>query len=316
MVKPDSLRIVFFGTPAFALLTLGALLRSRHSVVGVVTQPDRPSGRGQTITSPPVKPTALAANVPVLQPSRLQDPAFLTALSHLQPDLGVVVAYGRILTDAVLATPKFGLLNVHASLLPRYRGAAPVQRAIIAGERETGVTIIRLVQALDAGPMLASVPRPIGPEETSEEVEHDLARLGASLLVSTVDMLADGHLIEVRQDEAAVTWAPRLTREDGLIDWTQSAARIHDLVRGLHPWPHAFSFLDNRRLIFHRSTIVAHPQAPPGTVLEASGGRLTVAAGVDAVGVLEIQAEGGRVMTTRDFLAGHAVAAGHRFGAP
>src|SRR5207253_9914971 len=176
--------------------------------------------------------------VPVLQPARLKDPDFLGALAALDADIGVVAAYGKILTPAVLDTPPLGMINVHASLLPRHRGAAPIHRAVIAGDAETGITIMRVVSALDAGPTLAVLRRPIGRDETSEEVERDLARLGAGLLVSVVDALAAGHVIEQPQDEARATYAHRLTKEDGLIDWSQPAARIHNLVRGLHPWPH------------------------------------------------------------------------------
>jgi methionyl-tRNA formyltransferase len=178
MVTGGALRVVFFGTPEFAVPTLDALLRSRHQVVGVVTQPDRPRGRGQKTSASPVKAAAAAAGLPVLQPERLKDPAFLERLAALGADLGVVAAYGKILTDAVLAMPSLGLINVHASLLPRYRGAAPVHRAIIAGERETGVTIMRVVKALDAGAMIAKVRRAIGPDDTSDEVERDLAGRG------------------------------------------------------------------------------------------------------------------------------------------
>ena len=184
---------------------------------------------GQKTSAAPVKARALAAGLPVLQPERLKDPAFLDEPDGLGADLGVVAAYGKILTDAVLATPRLGLLNVHASLLPRYRGAAPVHRAVIAGERETGVTIMRVVKALDAGPMLAAVRRPIGPDETSEEVERDLARLGAELLVSTADDLAAGRSHETPQDESAATYAHRLTKDDGVIDWSWPADRVHDL---------------------------------------------------------------------------------------
>jgi methionyl-tRNA formyltransferase len=232
MVAAAPLRIVFFGTPEFAVPTLDALLGSRHPVVGVVTQPDRPRGRGQKVSAAPIKARALAAALPVLQPERLKDPAFLDALAALRADLGVVAAYGKILTDALLAVPRLGMINVHASLLPRYRGAAPVHRAIIAGERETGVTIMRVVKALDAGPMLTTVRRPIGPDETSDEVERDLARLGAHLLVSATDALAAGSSEETPQDDRTATYAHRLTKEDGVIDWNWPAARLHDQI---HP---------------------------------------------------------------------------------
>jgi methionyl-tRNA formyltransferase len=250
----DGLRIVFFGTPQFAVPSLDALLSaSPHQVVGVVTQPDRPRGRGQKVSDAPVKTRSLAAGLPVLQPARMKDPAFLEQLAALHADLGVVAAYGRILTDAILATPRLGMINVHASLLPRYRGAAPVHRAVIAGETATGVTIMRVVQALDAGGMISKEPRPIGPGETSDEVERDLASLGARLLVAVVDQIAQGTAQEQPQDEADATYAQRLTKDDGVIDWSWPAVHVHNLIRGLHPWPHAFSFLHGKRFILLRS---------------------------------------------------------------
>ena len=205
MVNRASLRILFFGTPEFALVSLDALLGSHHQVVGVVTQPDRPRGRGQRVSESPVKQRAVSAGLPVLQPERLRDTEFLQIATALEADLGVVAAYGKILTDHVLAMPPLGLLNVHGSVLPRYRGAAPVHRAIIAGDTETGVTIMRVVKALDAGAMFATATRPIAPDETSDEVERDLARLGADLLVSTLDDLTAGRTRETPQDDAIAT---------------------------------------------------------------------------------------------------------------
>jgi len=314
MVTGDRLRLVFFGTPDFAVPTLDALLRSHHDVVGVVTRPDRPRGRGQKTTAAPIKIRAAAAGLALLQPDRLTDPGFLGAFAALRPDLGIVAAYGKILTDAVLATPRLGLLNVHASLLPQYRGAAPIHRAIINGDRETGVTIMRVVKALDAGPTLAHVRRPIGADETSEEVERDLARLGADLLAASVDVLAGGRVQETPQNDATATYAHRLTKDEGLIDWTWSAQRIHNLIRGLHPWPHAFTFLGGHRLILRRSTTSPEsPAAPPGTILESGGDRLRVVAGAGVLDVVEIQAEGKRPMAVRDFLAGHRIAHGDAF---
>jgi methionyl-tRNA formyltransferase len=308
------LRVVFFGTPEFAVPTLDALLASRHSVVGVVCQPDRPRGRGHKTSAGPVKSRAVAAGVPVLQPERLKDEGFLQSLAAFGADLGVVAAYGRILTDAVLAIPRLGMINVHASLLPRYRGAAPVHRAIIAGERETGVTIMRVVKALDAGPMLASAPRAIGADETSDEVERDLARIGAPLLVKTVDSLAAGTVPETPQDDSAATYAHRLTKDDAALDWRAPAAHIHNVVRGLHPWPHASTFLHGRRLILLRSSSSDEPaDAAPGTILDTKTGDLVVAAGAGRVHLVEVQAEGKRPMTAREFLAGHRVSPGDRF---
>jgi methionyl-tRNA formyltransferase len=315
MTPARRLRIVFFGTPAFAVPTLDALLQSGHPVVAVVTQPDRPRGRGQKVTDSPVKQRAKAASLPLLQPTRLKDEAFRTALDDLDADLSVVAAYGKILPDDVLAVPRMGTINVHASLLPRYRGAAPVHRAIIGGEQETGVTIMRVVAALDAGPMLAAVRRPIGLDETSEQVEHDLARMGAALLVTTVNAIAGGPVAETPQNDADATYARRLTKEDGLIDWAAPAADIHNLVRGLHPWPHAFSVLRGRRFIILRSTPLREsPPVLPGTIVAADGDDLRIAAGDGSLRILEMQAEGRRAMSPREFLAGHHLSAGDRFG--
>jgi len=313
----EGLRVVFFGTPDFAVPTLEALLRSRHTVVGVITQPDRPRGRGHKTTDAPVKVVTAAAGVPILQPLRLRDAAFLDELTALKADVGVVAAYGRILTDQVLAVPARGFINVHASLLPRYRGAAPVHRAVIAGERETGVTIMRVVRALDAGPMLARVARPIGAEETSEEVEHSLARLGAALLAETLDSLAEGDVVETPQIESQATYAHKLTKEDGLVDWSSSAERIHNLIRGLHPWPHAFTFFGSQRLILRQSRWTGRQPADvvaPGTVVESGPDQLAVATGNGVLEITEIQAEGKRPMIVREFLPGHPLPARARFG--
>jgi methionyl-tRNA formyltransferase len=314
MVDDAPLRVVFFGTPEFALPTLDAILLSRHAVVGVVTQPDRPRGRGQRTTDAPVKVRARDARLPLLQPGTLNDASFLSALAGLRADIGVVAAYGRILSEAVLAVPRIGMINVHASLLPRYRGAAPVHRAIMAGEPETGVTIMRVVKALDAGPMLAAARRPIGRNETSLDVESDLAAIGASLLVATLDRLARGEVAETPQDESAASYARRLTKDDGRLDWDRPAVAVHDQIRGLHPWPHAHSFLLGARLILLRSvTSGAAAGAPPGTILAAHGDDLHVATGDGVVQLTEIQAEGKRPMNVRDFLAGHRLTAGDRF---
>jgi methionyl-tRNA formyltransferase len=314
VVTPAPLRVVFFGTPAFAVPAFDALLASRHRVVGVVTQPDRPRGRGQRTVDAPIKARAREAGVPLLQPSTLSDPSFTAALASLDADIGVVAAYGKILPERVLAMPRLGMINVHASLLPRYRGAAPVHRAVIAGEPETGVTIMRVVKALDAGPMLAVSRRPVGPNETSEEVQSDLARIGAALLTLTLDRVADGDVREARQDDSAATYAHRITKEDGLIDWTWPADRIHNLVRGLHPWPHAYTYANGARLIVLRSALANQSRGdPPGSVVTAHGDELRVAAGSGAVDLLEIQAEGKRPMSARDFLAGHRLQPGDRF---
>lgn len=316
MVGPVSgaLRVVFFGTPEFAVPSLRALLFSkRHQVVAVVTQPDKPRGRHHRIHNMPVKSQALAF-CPVLQPERLRAPEFLAELRALQPDLGVIAAYGKILPADVLEVPRLGMINVHASLLPKYRGAAPVHRAVMAGETETGVTIMRVIRELDAGPMFAKATRPIGPDETSDVVERGLAEIGARLLVTVVDQLADGAAREEPQDSAAATYAPRLTKEEGLIDWSLPASDIHNRVRGLYPWPHAFSYLGADRLIVRRTTVGRQVSGTPGTVVEVTRDALHVAAGDGrAVIIHELQPEGRRPMSARDFLAGRPVSAGATF---
>lgn len=312
--------VAFFGTPAFAVPTLERLLASPHRVRCVVTRPDRPAGRGHRVQAPPVKRVAVAASLPVLQPEQLTDPVFLETLRGFAADVGVVAAYGKILPEVVLAIFPRGMLNIHASLLPKYRGAAPVQRAILAGEVETGVTIQRIVPALDAGPIVAALRRPIGPDETSGEVEADLARLGADLLVRCVDDLDAGRLREAPQDETAATYAPRLTKAEGLIDWAAPAAVIHNRVRGLQPWPGAYSFLDGVRYVLVRTRpdpSAAVAEARPGEVIAARGDDLIVAAGErTAVRILALQPAGRRVMTAREFLAGHRVKPGARFETP
>jgi methionyl-tRNA formyltransferase len=316
MVNAPGLKVVFLGTPQFAVPTLDALLASSHTVVGVVTQPDKPRGRGQKETDAPVKARALAAKVPVLQPATLKDPAVLADLAALGADIGVVAAYGKILTQAVLDIPRLGMINVHASLLPRYRGAAPIHRAVIAGESVTGVTIMRVVRALDAGAMLAKVERTVGSNDTSEEVERDLATLGGALLVQTLDRMAAGPVEEVPQDDSLANYAHRLTKEDGLVDWSRSAVEIHNQIRGLHPWPHAYSYLDGQRLILWRSTWSPEAtSAAPGTVLAADGDQLRVATGSGTLLITELQAEGRRAARTREFLAGRKIPAGVRFSA-
>jgi methionyl-tRNA formyltransferase len=311
-----ALRVVFFGTPAFAVPTIEHLTRSAHRVVGVVTQPDRPRGRGQQVTDAPVKAYAAGLGLPVYQPEKLARDQFEFQLRSLDADIGVVAAYGKILPDWLLATPPLGLINVHASLLPKYRGASPIHRAVIAGDSETGVTIMRVVKALDAGPMLSSVRVPIGPEDTTTQVESSLAIKGAELLVRTLDDLEQGRVREVPQDEAHATYAPKLSKGEGLIDWSQPAAAIHNLVRGLWPWPHAFTFLSGQRYIVHRSRVsTAAGTAAPGTIQIASAAEgLHVACGHgSAIELIDIQLEGKRVISARESMAARTLTAGARF---
>jgi methionyl-tRNA formyltransferase len=315
---PAALRIVYFGTPAFAVPTLERLLASRHPVVALVSQPDRPKGRGHHVTPTPTKEAAMAGRVPVLQPERIRTDEFLAQIRALQPDLGVVAAYGKILPESLLAIPRLGMINVHASLLPAYRGAAPVHRAVMAGEAETGVTIMRVVKELDAGPMFASVKRPIGPDETSVDVERGLAGIGGDLALQVVDALADGTAVETPQDDSRATYAPKITRDEGLVDWSASARAVHDRVRGLQPWPLVIVRIDGVRYQLHQTTPTTEPtEAAAGTVVEAAGDRFDVAAGDRRrLRIVRIQPEGRRVMTARELLAGRRIAPGTRLDSP
>jgi methionyl-tRNA formyltransferase len=254
--------------------------------------------------------------LPVLQPSRLRDPGFADAFRALQPDLGVVAAYGKLLPEDILSLPRHGMINVHASLLPKYRGAAPVHRAVIDGEAETGVTIMRMEKMLDSGPMLAKVRRPIGPNETSDVIERDLAELGADLLVSVVDQIDAGAHREELQDFMLCSYAPRLTKEEGLIDWTLPASYIHNRVRGLYPWPHAYTYLNGVRLIILQTHVEdAATDAPPGTIVTASRDSLHVATGHEGrIGIDRVQLEGGKPLDVREFLAGHRIATSAQMG--
>jgi methionyl-tRNA formyltransferase len=307
---------VFFGTPEFAVPSLQHLIASRHDVVGVITQPDRPRGRGQRVGESPVKAAALSCELTVFQPDRLRDPDVADTLRTWAPDLGVVAAYGKLIPEALLGIPRLGMINVHASLLPKYRGAAPVHRAVIDGAVETGVTIMRVAATLDAGNMFAKTRRPIGPDETSDLVERDLAELGASLLITVIEDLAAGRAVEEPQDDMLSTYAARLTKDEGLVDWTLPSVYIHNRVRGLYPWPHAYTYLDGERLIILRTRVESTPTTdPPGTIVDVSHDGLLVATGhAGLVAIDELQPEGRRAMRTREFLAGHPIRPGTRFG--
>ena len=311
---PAALRIVYFGTPAFAVPTLERLLESRHPIVALVSQPDRPRGRGHHVAPTPTKEVALAHGVAVLQPERIRHDEFLEHMRAVQPDLGVVAAYGKILPDALLAIPRLGMINVHASLLPAYRGAAPVHRAVMAGDAVTGVTIMRVVTALDAGPMFASVTRAIDPEETSVDVERGLAAIGADLALEVVDALAAGTAVETPQDDSRATYAPKITREEGTVDWTLPARTIHNRVRGLQPWPLVSVRIEGVRYQVHQTAVPGEPaDAAAGSLVEATGDRLDVAAGDgQRVRIVRVQPEGRRVMTARELLAGRKIPPGTR----
>ena len=309
------LRIAYFGTPEFAVPTLRRLIESPHRVIAVVSQPDRPRGRGHQLAPTPTKNVALEHGIDVLQPERIRDEEFLRNLTRLSPDLGVVAAYGKLLPEALLRIPRLGLINVHASLLPRWRGAAPVHRAIIAGDAITGVTIMRVVKELDAGAMFAAESRPIGPDETSPQVESSLATMGADLLVNVVDLIASGRATETPQDESKVTLAPKITKGEGGIDWNRPALELHNLVRGLQPWPLVSARLEGERILLHASQPTDQiVDATPGVITQAEGDALAVAAGDRrALRLLSIQREGRRAISAREFLAGRRVVPGMTF---
>jgi methionyl-tRNA formyltransferase len=312
------LRVAFFGTPAFAVPALTALAEAGHIIAAVVTQPDRPRGRGQKVQPSDVKAAAAALGVPVLQPTRIKDASFAAELSALQADLGVVAAYGRILPAALLTIPRLGMVNVHASLLPRWRGAAPVHRAILAGDSVTGVTIMRVVEALDAGPMLARTAVDIELTETSAELERRLAALGAELLADTVNRLAQGQIVEEPQNEALVTYASRLERQESALDWAQPCLMVHNRIRGLQPWPVASSQFKGQRMMLRSSLPLPGEthDSTPGTVLRVEDDGIVVSTQPGAVRLTRIQLEGKAPVPVVAFLQGHHIEPGDRFGFP
>jgi methionyl-tRNA formyltransferase len=259
---------------------------------------------------------ALARGLPVFQPERLRQPDVAATLHQWQPDLGVVAAYGKLIPDALLEIPRFGMINVHGSLLPRLRGAAPVHRAILNGDTETGITIMRVVTALDSGDMFAKAACTIDPDVTSDVLERKLAEIGAPVLVEVVDQIAGGTSVETPQDSELATYAAKITRDDGPIDWTRTALDIHNQVRGLYPWPHAHTTLQGERVIVLRSRVASNAPAPapPGSVIETTPDSIHVATGSGTVAILELQIPGRRAMTARDFLAGHPLPAGTTLG--
>lgn len=296
------MRAVFLGTPDVAVPSLEALLNSRHEVVGVVTQPDRPRGRGRSLHSSPIKDVATQRGLPVLQPSGAREPGFADALSALAPDVLAVVAYGHILPPEILQIAP--ALNVHFSLLPRYRGAAPVQRALMDGESETGVSVFLLEPTVDTGPVLMRESMPIGPEATAGDVLEALAPLGASLLVRALDAIASGATSPIPQDNAEATPARKITAIDARVDWGVSALRIVNLVRALNPRPVAFTTFRGRRLGILRARVAPSPAAlAPGGV--AAAAEFIVGAHGGAVELLEVQPEGKRVMTGAEFVRGY-----------
>ncbi|MFW1677409.1 methionyl-tRNA formyltransferase [Pontibacter sp. JAM-7] len=299
---PQPLNIVFAGTPDFAASSLQALLQSQHNVIAVYTQPDRPAGRGRNLTPSPVKNLALAHNIPVYQPHTLKQAEDQQALAELQPDLMVVVAYGLLLPQAVLDIPRLGCINVHASLLPRWRGAAPIHRALLAGDAETGVTIMQMDAGLDTGAMLLKTHCPISPSDTSGELHDRLANLGSQALVECVDKLQNGTATAEAQDDALACYADKLSKQEGLLDWNQSATKLARQVRGLCPWPVAFFQLQNKPVRVWQAEAVADRQGTPGEILAADKQGIVVACGEGALQLQSLQLPGKKAMAVADIL--------------
>lgn len=310
----NPLRIIFMGTPDFAVPTLQALLDSPDEVVTVICQPDRKKGRGKKLSPPPVKVLAEQAGIPVLQPTNIRTEDFLETIRALQPDLIIVTAYGRILPGSLLNLPPLGTINVHGSLLPKYRGAAPIQWAVLNGETETGVTIMQVDEGMDTGDILLPVSLPITEDDTSGSLFVKLSKLGGEALVKALGLLKEGKLPPITQDDSLATEAPMLTKEMGHLDWSKDAEELHCLVRGLDPWPSAYGFLAGKRFRFFRSRVVNEEvMEAPGTLCRADKDGILVATGRDYLLIRDIQPEGKRRMTVQSCLCGMPFPVGEKF---
>lgn len=310
------MRLVFMGTPDFAVASLEALLKSDDSVVGVVTQPDRPKGRGQILTPSPVKLLAERQQIPLLQPLKMKDPEFLQSLAGWKPDLIAVAAFGRILTPTILSLPPRGCINVHGSLLPKYRGAGPIQWAIINGETQTGITTMLMDEGMDTGAMLLQEAIPITPDDTADTLSPRLADLGGSLLVETIARLKAGTLTPRPQDASQATFAPLLKKEDGVIDWTLPATALANRIRGLSPWPGAYTSVSGRdRWTIWRARALSGPVTkPPGMIVAVTHESIHVATGKGVLAIMELQPMNSRRMAVSQYVTGHPTAVGLQLG--
>lgn len=307
------MRIVFFGTPEFAVPSLRGLLRERYQVAGVVTQPDKPQGRSRTtLVPPPVKVEAVQAGIPVLQPARPLGDVFLAGLRRLEADLGVVVAYGHLLRPSVLSLPSLGMINVHASLLPRWRGAAPIQHTILAGDRETGISIMRMEAGLDSGPVLHRITTPVGDEESAGALASRLAELGAAALVDALSLIAAGVARPEPQDAGAVTFAPKIDRESARLDWHRDAGTLARQVRAFDPAPGAWTTHGDTPLKLFGAAPTPD-RGEPGCVL-AAGDRLVIGCGDGALAVREAQPAGRTRLAVGDWVRGRGIAVGAQLG--
>jgi methionyl-tRNA formyltransferase len=308
--------VVFLGSGRFAQPILEKLLGSKHKVIAVVTQPDRPRARGRRTGPTPLKIFAESKGCHLYQPEEINDPTFLREMRALSPSMMVMAAYGQRLSPELLSLPRYAVLNIHASLLPRHRGPAPIARAILIGDTTSGVTVLKTVARMDAGPTYAQRSVEIGPDETAPQLEARLAPIAADLTAETLDAFETGSANETPQDEKKVTFARKFMKEEGRIQWRRPAARIHNMVRALQPFPLAFSFLDRMRVGFlavRPEPVGGQPPARPGTIAAVDEASFRIACGEGEVTVLELQPEGGRRMATRDFLNGHPLKVGNGF---
>ncbi len=309
------MRVIFMGTPSMAVPILRAIHESEHEVIGVVTQPDRPRGRGKKVGISPVKELAIGLRLPIMQPETTRDEFFIAGVSRMSPDLIVVAAYGRMLTRDLLDIPLLGCINVHGSLLPKYRGAAPIQWAIACGEKKTGITIIRMDEGMDTGDILLAQEVEIGDDDTAQSLHDTLAHVGASLVMEALDGLNRGTLRPIPQDHRKATYAPLLKKEDGLIDWGQGARDIFNRIRGFNPWPGAFTYFKGSRLkIFGAKIIPGEVRERAGKVVQSGPEGVRVTTGRDYLLIKEVQLEGRKRMSIREFLSGNEIPAGTQLG--
>lgn len=305
------MRIVFMGTPDFAVPSLEEIHRAGHELCGVYCQSDKPKGRGHKLQAPAVKLAAQSLGLPIYQPAKLRDEAVLEEIRRLAPDCIVVVAYGKLLPKAVLDIPKYGCINVHGSLLPRYRGAAPIQWAVINGDARTGITTMYMAEGLDTGDIILQAETEIAPQETAGELFDRLKALGAELLLRTLELIGEGKAPRTPQDDALACLAPMLKKQEGEINWELPAVRIHNLIRGMNPWPGAYTHYSGKKLKIHKAEITERSGTPGA--LRSDDGKLLVFCGEQALNLLEIQAENGKRMDGRSFLLGHPLEAEARF---
>ena len=309
------MKIVFMGTPYFAVGTLHALAESEHEILAVVTQPDKPKGRGKALQPTPVKEEALRYGIPVYQPKKVREEEFQAVLRELNPDLIVVVAFGQLIPKSILELPRYGCVNVHASLLPKYRGAAPIQWAVIDGEKESGVTIMKMDEGLDTGDMIAKAVVPLAADETGGSLFDKLSQIGAQLLIDTIPALEAGTAVcEKQPQESPTPYAAMLNKKMGLIDWNQDASVIECLIRGLNPWPSAYTYLKGKTLKIWQAKVVERQQeAEPGTVICVDKKQLVVACKTNALSIQRLQLEGKKQMETEAFLRGYTIDSGIQF---